>query len=300
MNFGRDEILVVSYKCCFVARSSKGRIRPGQNRSGFPVEERTVDRIQIYIGERYDFLVDVGNTGVYNITADMHRASNVRYLGVSGRALLNVTYGTSPSVDSLTTSTLKVLGCPFRIFPQRPDLECIPVADLVAINDRLDPSDMKFSNEQENGQRRQTFFLNFVLTETGLQTINYVHFKLPSVSAISEPNEIVQCPRNPIGNLCIHSLELHKNANITIVLVNIGTGAGNTHPVHMHGHTFDVIKMGLPTVYENGTFVHNTDIKCESGTINDESNWPFLVYRRNMCSAPISGDVTSVKRFLIY
>ena len=38
---------------------------------GFRVEETTVDKIIIYPAERYDFTVDVGSQGIYNITVDI-------------------------------------------------------------------------------------------------------------------------------------------------------------------------------------------------------------------------------------
>ena len=251
---------------------------------GFPVERITVDRILAFQGERYDFTIDVGSAAVYNIIAEMYE-DEVTYLEYEGmgKAFLNVTIDKPASKLPATNESVKVLNCPFLVMPNIPNIECIPVSKLSATNDNLNPSDLQDDNTLNGGTlREQTFFLT-INGQFGHQAIKYFRYKHPSVSAISQPREITtHCPSSPGEGYCTHSLNLDKDANITMVFVNIGTGTNGNHPLHVHGHTFDVIKMGHPTVYENGTLVYNTDIICETGLINEKSN----------CSSPSWRDKT--------
>ena len=40
---------------------------------------------------------------------------------------------------------------------------------------------------------------------------------------------------------------------------------GTTHPIHLHGHQFEVVKVGYPIYNDTGLFLANTpDIDCDS------------------------------------
>ena len=252
---------------------------------GFPVEPITVDRIFAFQGERYDFTIDVGGAAVYNITSDMYEDDETvfEYEGPTGKAFLNVTLDKSVSNVFVPSDRIKVLNCPFPIMPYLPNFDCIPVSTLSAKNDSLDPSELNdYTSLNRDTSNEKTIFLT-IKGQWGHQAMNYLRYKHPSVSAISQPGGITShCSSSQNEEYCTHSLNLEKDTNITLVFVNVGTGALGSHPMHVHGHTFDVIKMGLPTVFENGTFVHNTDIICETGIINEKSN----------CSSPAWRDET--------
>ena len=40
-----------------------------------------------------------------------------------------------------------------------------------------------------------------------------------------------------------------------MVFLNLGKGSELTHPIHVHGHTFEVIKMGFPAIANNGSII---------------------------------------------
>ena len=238
---------------------------------GFPVERTTVDRILTFPGERFDFTIDVGSPGIYNINAGMYMGTRLIYRG-AGKAFLNVTHDKAASSTSDTTSKLKVLNCPSLVLPSISNAECILLSELRDLNDSRHPSKVKANNAMSTDPlSHQTLFLTLIGT-IRRPAINNFRFKLPSVSAISQPNGFTHCPTIPDGKPCTYSLNIDKDANITMVLINIGTGAHQNLPIHVHGHTFEVIKMGLPTVHEDGTSVHNNDIKCETGASNENSN----------------------------
>ncbi|WAR25857.1 LAC25-like protein, partial [Mya arenaria] len=63
---------------------------------------------------------------------------------------------------------------------------------------------------------------------------------------------------------CTYIVELPKDKVIQLIFTNLGTGSGWSHPVHLHGHTFFVMKMGFGTYDEtNGRLINDTtDIMC--------------------------------------
>ena len=179
---------------------------------GFPVERVTVDRILTFPGERYDFIIDDGSAVAYNITADMHTGPTLTKRA-SGKALLNVTLYRSVSNTSVNTEKLNILNCLALVIP---NVECIPVSDLSAMNDSLDPSCLKLHNSFDGENLRKKTLWLVLNGQFGYQGINSFNFKFPTVSAISQPSAINHCPSSRDGERCTYSIDLHKNANITI------------------------------------------------------------------------------------
>ena len=236
---------------------------------GFRIENMTIDRLIIYPGERFDFTVNIGFEGVYNISVIMMLGSKLAF-SVSGLALLDVTENKTTAIQPNIKEKLRVLNCPFQSFPNRPEFQCVPVTELLDANvENIDESKEKtFPDDIHSGTTEQTFFLNFG-TVAGY-SINSYSFKLPTVSALSQPNEVIQCPAEPNEEKCSHSLTLQKGAIVNMILCTLGTGSISPHPVHIHGHKFRVLKMGLPT-WEDSTLIPNDDIECEPGVVNDLS-----------------------------
>lgn len=72
-------------------------------------------------------------------------------------------------------------------------------------------------------------------------------------------------------------------SEIIMVLSNVGNGAVITHPVHIHGHTFEVLKIGFPSIpppYSNDiNFRQNEDILCNKQLPNKESQCNQATWR---------------------
>ncbi|CAG2215945.1 unnamed protein product [Mytilus edulis] len=64
-----------------------------------------------------------------------------------------------------------------------------------------------------------------------------------------------------------------------MVLLSLGQGATIAHPIHMHGHTFEVLKMVFPEVTNNGKFVFTEDIKCSDTHSNKQSQCNHAKWR---------------------
>ena len=197
--------------------------------------------------------------------------SSLTLSSITGLGFLNVTDGQSSTTSNDASVNITILNCPFETYPRKPNFKCVPVSKLKAADDSIDASDLRaFSTDISSRQKRQTFFLNFGFSLGA--SINSLRFKWPTVSAISQPSEVVQCHTElNHEKRCSHSLTLEKDANITLVLLNLGNGSAVSHPIHVHGHTYKVLKMGFPTVLQNGTLVPNDDIECEKGKTNENS-----------------------------
>ena len=246
---------------------------------GSQVESMTVDRLIIYPGERFDFTVNVGFAGIYKIPVHMMQGSKFKFM-ISGLALLNVTENDPSAFQPNIGEKLKVLNCPFKHFPNYTEFECLTVTELRAADQHIDESDiMNFPDDIRSGTAEQTFFLNF--GSIAGDSVNTYNFKWPTVSAISQPSEIIQC-NAASKNECSQSIALKKGAIVNIVISTLGSGSINSHPVHMHGYHFRVLKMGIPHWESlsgpNFTLIGNEDIECEPGVINelsecDKANW---------------------------
>lgn len=79
---------------------------------------------------------------------------------------------------------------------------------------------------------------------------------------------------------CTYSVTLEKDQVYQFVLSNVGKGRGWSHPVHLHGHSFYVLKMGFGIYNESsGLLIDQTrDINCnDKKSFCNEEKWydPF-------------------------
>ena len=87
--------------------------------------------------------------------------------------------------------------------------------------------------------------------------INGIAFKKPPVAAILNPKNMStvcnsSCGKENVKCRCTHVVTLTRNAVHQIVLMGLGSGNGFSHPIHIHGYSFYVVKMGFPP-YSNET-----------------------------------------------
>ena len=97
-------------------------------------------------------------------------------------------------------------------------------------------------------------FLNFGFPGTTRHppSVNGIAFKKPPVAAILHPNDMPTacdwetCGKEDTVCNCTHTVTLTPGAVYQIVLLDLGSGQGFSHPVHIHGFSFYVVKMGYP------------------------------------------------------
>lgn len=252
---------------------------------GFPLVHQTVDEIIIYPAERYDFELDLQNTteGIYNMTVYVldtkylqKRKDNFRIGLINITNAFSIPVKSSPPRDKMASKI--VLNCPFEVFPNDTTVKCIPVSLL-----KSPPSLTLNINVLTIRDESLVYFLNFGFPgKTSYSSINGRKFVWPTVSALTQPSELNTSCENCNAETsceCSHALQLKSGSEIILVLSNVGNGAYITHPIHIHGHTFKVLKMGFPTVSKNGSLIPNNDIQCSPKLPNDKSQCNDATWR---------------------
>lgn len=266
--------------------------------NGYIVKIINVDSVILNPGERIVFKTNrkdfrTNNFWIRATTLDVNNS-------VETRAILRYKENeveepnTTQAICSLKESC-KVFNCPFKLFPVKEYMECI-TADKV---DSLEPTEL---HKIPNKKQFKEYFLNFEFPGTSKADINGRQFLQPTVSALTQPNSIsTPCNTRCDGCQCTHSINLNHNDTVHFVLTNMGTGKGWGHPVHLHGHSFELLKMGFPTydrITGNVNF-ENEEIRsirrgndyCTSSTWSDSSwvnsNAPGL----NLVNPPLKDTV---------
>ena len=104
------------------------------------------------------------------------------------------------------------------------------------------------------------------------------------------------------GCICTNMLNLPYNRTVQLVLINYNPQIGNYNfPVHMHGHSFSVMRVGYPEVnVTTGRWMRrNDDVECDDKNCA-HAHWrdgvlPILNQRdppiRDVVNVPVNGYV---------
>ncbi|KAG1775996.1 laccase [Suillus placidus] len=182
---------------------------------GLLTEPLVVDQLQIFAGQRYSVIL-VADKPVDNYwVRSLPSTANATYDGGMNSAILR--YKGAPRADPTTVNTtstnpLQETNLHALINPGAPG---IPEYGKADINLNLEVSVINL-----------TFY------------INNVNFTSPTVPVLLQ---ILSGARNPsqlLPNGSVYVLEANKVVELTMAI----TGPGGPHPIHLHGHTFDVIQ----------------------------------------------------------
>ncbi|XP_014787382.1 uncharacterized protein LOC106881493 [Octopus bimaculoides] len=233
---------------------------------GYELEPTPVDFFTINPGERIDFTIhannSVGNYWIRGKTLQMDKNNTfeaiLRYEGASEEE------PSSTASDCVQQKNCTLFNCPFLYDPYKSDKPCLNFGDLESNYPGVVPP--------YRSEKFKEYFLNFAFPGERGNTpasINGRVFVEPTVNPLTQPNEIDTLCDNAncgVGKVCrcTHSLNLKHDYTIQFVLTNLGSGNGFSHPVHIHGHTFYVVKMGFPKYNETtgGIISDTTDIDC--------------------------------------
>uniref|UniRef100_A0A8W8HU07 L-ascorbate oxidase n=1 Tax=Magallana gigas TaxID=29159 RepID=A0A8W8HU07_MAGGI len=157
-----------------------------------------------------------------------------------------------------------IFNCPYLYYPTSTNLKCLKF-------------DQANSNEYSSKFKEvvtadETLFFNFAFpgepgntpgSVNGHQFISPTYPILTNEAALTTPCKASECGQDKICS-CTYNVELTSDRVYQFVLTNLGTGRGWSHPVHLHGHYFYVVKMGFGTYDEStGKFLlSSTDIEC--------------------------------------
>ncbi|XP_021370300.1 laccase-3-like isoform X2 [Mizuhopecten yessoensis] len=244
---------------------------------GYDFEAETAESFIISPGERYDFILHANQPiGNYWIRAESLESNNMH----KAEAILRydtaaTTEPTSTKKQCTSTSECIVINCPFTFYPASDYTHCKRF-DALKSNSNNDPAP---SSNGDDGEFKE-YFLNFAFPGTTVTpgSVNGHKFKLPQVSALTQPREIeetcdnVDCGEEKVCE-CMFTLPINHDDVVQFVLLNMGKGRGWAHPVHMHGYSFYVVKMGYASYNETtGKYIsQNTDINCRGAGNQDES-----------------------------
>lgn len=243
---------------------------------GYPIRPTLVESFVINPGERFDFVINASQSiGNYRIRG---KTLEVTPRNTIAEAILR--YEGAPDAEPTTVRKVcteqdkcVVINCPFTYFPKNEFTECIRLDQLrsSASNDPAPPVvDGKFKE----------YFLNFAFPgETSKpSSVNGIALKFPPVSGVSQPQQVTTACENFYCEeqkqcKCTNALSLNHGDTVQMVLLNMGVGRGWAHPVHMHGHSFYVLKMGYAEYNETtGKFIaQNPDIDCRGGVPLEKS-----------------------------
>ena len=256
---------------------------------------KNVDYIMIHSGERYDFILNAtgpvrdywieANTMEINITGNapyetlghvaegiLHYSTGPGDNGVPSTQYENIKQ-TSPPIKCLSEAPCVAVNCPFKQFLPVYNITCVNADELSLLIEtpekEVPDSDVTESN---------TFFLNFNFAgESDSSTINGRNFIFPPVSPIVQRdlfneqaeicNNSITCDPFDIEDcLCTHLLTLEYNQTIQFVVSSIQPGDHFIHPLHVHGHTFQLLKIGYPEYSDTTGFAigNAAELTCDN------------------------------------
>lgn len=243
---------------------------------GYDVTPVECESIIVNPGERYDFLLTadqpIGNYWIRTVSmeANVKNHNEEAILSYDGASDAEPT---TTRQKCETTSRCIVINCPFKYFPEYYNMDCVLVSSLTS-PDNSDPAPVFTEGDSEE------HFLNFAFPGKNVTpgAINGRKFEFPGVNSLTQPDEIdnYDCDKHNCGHdkvcYCHYQLKIPHKKTIQMVWMNLGTGAGWAHPMHLHGHSFYVLKMGYPpqnatdgslmNVTDKDNKLFNKDIDC--------------------------------------
>ncbi|KAK6176483.1 hypothetical protein SNE40_014763 [Patella caerulea] len=242
---------------------------------GYDLQPVVAESVVINPGERFDFYITtdkpIGNYWIRAQTLEVdtyHVAEAIlRYNGAADEE------PTSSRKKCSKSDQCVVINCPFSFYPAGEFTTCMTFDDLKSLpNDDPAPT----MSPQNSGEH----FLNFAFPGTTWTpgSVNGRALELPPVSAQTQPHELgmrkcgEECGEQKICK-CLYTLDLDHGKVYQLVFTNMAKGGGWSHPIHMHGHSFHVVKMGYAP-YNSTTGIRigeNMDIDCRGGVPREQS-----------------------------
>ncbi|XP_046583057.1 laccase-2-like [Haliotis rubra] len=232
---------------------------------GYDLRPEIAESFIINPGERIDFIINTNNAvDNYWILAQSIEK------GVDHKAEAILRYEGAPDAEPTTsrrtcTAALpcRVVNSPFTNFPIS-NTKTVRFDELKSLPDDDPAPPITPGKFKEH-------FLNFGFPGYSHfpGQVNGHKFKMPVVSALSQIDEVdTSCSREDCGFNktchCTFTLNLKYGDTVQLVFLNMGNGWGWSHPIHLHGHSFYVLKMGY-AIQNSSTYQvagSNPDISC--------------------------------------
>lgn len=217
----------------------------------------------IHPGERYDFTLNANNRNqnTYLLVAesieDLSSKNTPEYHAAEAIIQYKGTPLTYPEKDSNDQSHCTVqspcvtFNCPYLFYPKSANRVCITF-DEAKSNESL-------SNFNEVLKVDETLFFNFAFpgesgntpgSVNGRQFIHPISPILTNEADLRSQCTESNCREDKICS-CTYTVELSFHKVYQFVISNLGNGRGWSHPIHLHGHYFFVVKMGFGSYNED-------------------------------------------------
>ncbi|XP_052080741.1 uncharacterized protein LOC127718725 [Mytilus californianus] len=256
---------------------------------GFEIDKKEVESFIIHPGERIDFLLNAdAKIGTYLLVAETLEVYSLNEYHAAEAIIhyktadidLNPKKVTSHTCDS-SGITCRVFNCPFIQYPSNKNQICITFNDVISIDPNSNPDEV-------NSDEVVEMFFNFAFPgENGITpgSVNGHQFLPPTVAAYAQPDLVdYNCDACNAYTICECTYAVtidndNKDKVYQFVITNIGGGANWSHPVHLHGHSFYVMKMVFATYDSDGKLVPNggqdtIDIIChDSKKFCSDAKW---------------------------
>lgn len=259
--------------------------------------EQPVDFLHVHSGERYDIVMATNarprcywiraetlEINAKDTCSDHHSAEAVLEYKEAGGCSGSVrgdhegvrNSGAGRRGDSVRVTTRRctsskpctAVNCPFQNYAPHYNIRCVNIHQLSPSHTDPPPSSGPL----------QEIFLNFGFHGTRQilrSTVNGISFKHPSTVVGMETstdnrihnqycNRATNCPEGYCH--CTHMVNVAAGAVVQVVLSNLDQEEVGSiaHPIHLHGHSFQVMHVGYPT-YNSTTGYHladNKDLEC--------------------------------------
>ena len=261
---------------------------------GYFIEPITTDYIIIHSGERYDFLVEANQpennylmrfetleVNCNDLKRDTKLVDNdgIAVLTYNNRPVeyqkLKSMYANKNPKGCSQSNSCTVTNCPFKNYASETGYKCVNV-DKFKLQVSTKLSELPASDSVTIDS---TIFFNFGFDTTGSTgTVNGRTFILPSISLQTEKELLDQIVPKMCTNLenectgtqcqCINIVELgesfyQRTVRFVLSSLNVTRGFSFAHPVHLHGHSFHVVKTGYGEYDNQGKIIaSNSDLQC--------------------------------------
>jgi hypothetical protein len=223
----------------------------------FNIKNQDIQSIIVHPGERYDFHATFtdNNRKQYLLIAETieTRASHGKYHAAEAIIFVDNAPG---SVDlappnnkdktCLVESKCKTFNCPYG-YTGTDINNCLNFNDVKNTDPYRDPSKVQ-GNKVDNEYFFKFAFPGFPGNTPG--SVNAREFIPPTSPLLTQPNGLTtrcnekMCREKGVCS-CTYIQDIPGNKLIQMTFMNIGNGSGWSHPVHLHGHSFFVMKMGF-------------------------------------------------------
>ena len=247
---------------------------------GFDIEPTfLLDSLILTPGETYDFYINTTNKTIDNYWI---RAKTLEIESKNeGWAILNYKGAKNNTLpitkENSCLNGCFVANCPFPILPINTNQTCLHITNFTNFN----KTDNVITTYPISKQLE--YFLNFEFGPLGVNRRAYIQTSSPLLTQYNDAINSksfkscnnTQC--NYYGCNCTHILNLPFNYSIQMIFTNIGRYAATMHPIHLHGHSFQILHIGFPSSFNKttGKILSNftSDIQCIKNTDCSIQKW---------------------------